>query len=47
LHLVTKRNLCNTLMSILSVGIPKEQCQIQKLWSQMAFEISISLLPRN
>ncbi len=47
LHLVTKRNLCNTLMSMLSVGIPKEQCQIQKLWSQMAFEISISLLPRN
>jgi hypothetical protein len=27
LHLVTKRNLCNTLMSMLSLGIPKEQCQ--------------------
>jgi hypothetical protein len=38
-HLVTKRNLCNTLMSILSLGIPKEQCQIQRLWSQIASEI--------
>ncbi len=39
LHLVTKRNLCNTLMSMLSLGIPKEQCQIQRLWFQMALEI--------
>ncbi len=39
LHLVTKRNLCNTLMSMFSLGIPKEQCQIQRVWSQMAFEI--------
>jgi hypothetical protein len=39
LHLVTKRNLCNTLMSMLSLGIPKVQCQIQILWFQMAFEV--------
>jgi hypothetical protein len=31
--------LCNTFMSMFSLGIPKEQCQIQRLWSQMAFEI--------
>jgi hypothetical protein len=39
LHLVTKRNLCNTLISMLSLGMPKEQCQIQKLWFQMASKI--------
>jgi len=44
LHLVTKRNLCNTLMSMLSLGVPKEQCQIQKLWSQMTSEIVAQFL---
>jgi hypothetical protein len=39
LHLVTKRNLCNTIMSMFSIGIPKEQCQIQRLWFQMASKI--------
>jgi hypothetical protein len=39
LHLVTKSNLCNTFMSMLPLGIPKEQCQIERLWYQMAFEI--------
>jgi hypothetical protein len=31
-------------MSMLSLGIPKEQCQIQRLWYQMAFEIVEQLL---